>query len=192
MSESDERRRAERFTLSVDVRYLINGESEGCAELSDISETGLAIIGDINAEIGSEIVVYPDGLGRLVGKVVRKTADGVAVHLNLSEFQRKSIQTRISCALEGAPYLRLADDRSHVRIRYNIETTAQIEGAPESVGCTIIDMSGSGCLVSSTIKPDIGTPVTIGALRGRVCRVSDNGFAIEFFNTVEERRKKTA
>ncbi len=192
MSKSDERRCAERFTLSVDVRYLINGEAEGSAELADISKTGLAIIGDIDAELGSQIVVYPEGLGRLVGKVVRKTASGVAVHLNLSENQRKSIQTRISCALEGAPYLRLADDRSHVRIRYNIETTAQIEGAPESVGCTIIDMSGSGCLVSSTMQPEIGTPVAIGALRGRVCRLSESGFAIEFFNTVEERRKKSA
>lgn len=192
MINSDDRRRAERFTLSVDVRYLIDGESEGRAELADISETGLAIVGDIDAEIGSEIVVYPEGLGRLVGRVVRKTADGIAVHLVLNDVQRKSIHNRISCALLGAPYLRLADDRSHVRIRYNIETTAQIEGAPDNVDCTIVDMSGSGCLVASTMKPEIGTPVTIGALRGRVCRLSENGFAIQFVNTVEERRKKSA
>lgn len=180
MGEGQDKRGARRFALSVDVKFLLRGSVEGEGALLDISETGLALLADTIAYEGDEIVAYPEGLGRLTGRVVRVFDGGVGVALTLSRLQRETIRERIATVLNGAPYLRLSENRSHIRIRYNIETTARIEGVREFFSCTIVDMSRSGCLLRSDMNPDIGAMVSVGALSGEVIRKEDGLFAVQF------------
>ena len=49
-----------------------------------------------------------------------------------------------------------------------------------TVKCLIIDMSRSGVAVSAGVVPDIGTPLAVGKLIGRVIRHFKGGFAVEF------------
>lgn len=184
MGEDQDKRGAKRFALSVDVKFLLRGNVEGEGALLDISETGLALLADTIAYEGDEIVAYPEGLGRLAGRVVRVFDGGVGVALTLSRLQRESIRERIATVLDGAPYMRLSENRSHIRIRYNIETTARVEGEPNFFACTIVDMSKSGCLLRSDLKPEIGAIVSVGALSGEVIRLDDDMFAVRFQRAV--------
>ena len=47
-------------------------------------------------------------------------------------------------------------------------------------------MSLSGVALHSTIKPEIGTLVTVGQTAGRVVRQFDNGIALEFTRLLPE------
>jgi hypothetical protein len=46
--------------------------------------------------------------------------------------------------------------------------------------CFIIDISTSGVAVSANVQPEIGTPLAVGTLVGRVVRHLDDGFAVRF------------
>ncbi|MCK5746211.1 MAG: PilZ domain-containing protein [Oricola sp.] len=180
MTTNDERRNARRFALSVDVKFLLRGVDEGAGMLLDISETGLALLSDADAKENDPIVVYPLGLGRIEGTVVRRFEGGVGISFALSQSQKESLRTRIEAALEGRTYMRLVEKRSDLRIRYNIETTAWIEGLDAPAACTIVDMSKSGCLLRSEASPSVGADILVGALRGKVSRRVDDGFAVRF------------
>ena len=177
---SDNRREADRRRLSVDLKFLLDGRHEATGMLLDISETGLALISDMHAKKGDDIVVYPIGLGRLAGKVVRIFEGGMGVQFTLSPGQREVVRERLEAALGGMPYMRLSEKRSSFRIRYNIETYAQVDGHEERIACIIKDMSRTGCLLQSETQPQIGLDLTLGTLRGRVVRHVTDGFAIEF------------
>ena len=60
----------------------------------------------------------------------------------------------------------------------------RIEPPPELsvsfVPCFVIDISQSGIAVSAHIWPDLGTPMAVGKLVGRVVRYLDVGFALQF------------
>ena len=48
------------------------------------------------------------------------------------------------------------------------------------VTCRVLDMSLSGAAVVSDTKPPIGALIQLGEAEGRVIRVSEDGFAVEF------------
>ena len=175
-----ERRKAKRFKYSTEAKFLLRGDCESVGRVLDVSEGGIALFTDAEAAEGDEIVVYPEGLGRLQGKVVRTFKGGVGIAFSHTDAQRKTIRKKITQALQGKPYMRLAELRSGVRKKYNLETVVSIDGSPQSIPCTIIDMSESGCLVKCEARPPVGAGVKLGMLKGRVSRFDDQGFAIEF------------
>ena len=46
--------------------------------------------------------------------------------------------------------------------------------------CVVMDVSASGIAVSADLIPDIGTPVAVGKVVGRVVRHFNDGFAVQF------------
>lgn len=179
-STENERRRAKRHQYSTQAKFLLRGEYESVGTLLDVSEGGLALLTEANVEEGDDIVIYPEGLGRLAGKVVRLFHGGVGVAFSHSDAQRETVRKKIIQALKGAPYMRLSEQRSGVRIRYSLDTVVSIDGSRNAVACTIVDMSPSGCLLKCDAKPPIGVKVRVGMLEGRVSRYDDQGFAVEF------------
>ena len=53
---------------------------------------------------------------------------------------------------------------------------------------TIVDVSQSGVALAlaSPVAPPVGTPVTVGATKGRVVRLFAQGVAVEFARIVPE------
>lgn len=198
MNQDDGNRRdARRFPLSVDLKFLLRGHQESTGMLLDISEAGLALLSETSAQEGDDIVVYPIGLGRLAGKVVRVFDGGMGVEFVLSRGQRDIIRERLKNVLGHVPYMRLMEKRSSFRIQYNIETFAYVDNEQKALACVIRDMSRSGCRLQSESKPAIGAGVTLGTLQGRVVRHLADGFAIEFIrlphaNVEEPKRRQSA
>jgi hypothetical protein len=180
MTASEERRGAPRFPVSARARFLLNGEHEGEGSILDISETGVALCLETPAKAGDRIIIYAEGLGRLCGRVVRKFSSGVGVALSLTPSQRATTGKKIAAALNGAQYLRLVEERSGLRRRYNIETSARWGDKSAPVACTIVDMSSSGCRLKCGARPAVGEKVVIGVLKGFAVRHTEDGFAVEF------------
>lgn len=191
MIPADERRETKRHKLSIDLKFLLRGDVEAAGVLLDISASGLAFFTDVDAAAGDEIVVYAAGLGRLPGRVARKFKGGIAVRLTLSSAQRKSVEERIEAALSGAPYLKLTERRGDLRIKYNLDTVAQIRGG-KAFRCTIVDMSRGGCRLRAEESPAIGAEISVGALKGVVIRHVENGFSVKFQKFAERRAETSA
>lgn len=175
-----ERRKAKRFKYSTEAKFLLRGVSESVGRVLDVSEGGIALFTDAEAAEGDDIVIYPEGLGRLQGKVVRTFKGGIGIAFSHTDAQRETIRKKITQALQGKPYMRLSELRSGVRKKYNLDTTVSIEGSGQSIPCTIVDMSESGCLVKCDARPPVGAGVRVGMLKGRVSRFDDQSFAVEF------------
>jgi hypothetical protein len=179
-----DRRRAKRHSLLADVKFLIGGRTEAFGKLIDISESGLALATAATAREGDEVIAYPSGLGRVSGYVSRVFEGGFAFVFDLSARQRQVLVQRMQAALSGATYMRLADRRDSLRIRYNLETIATLENE-ESFSCVIVDMSKTGCRLRCIARPDEGAMIRIGALKGVVSRQLEDGVAVKFDETLK-------
>jgi hypothetical protein len=180
MTEDDNRRAYKRRELDLGVRFISREDLETTGRVIDISEGGLAMKTDAAANIGDTIVAYPEGLGRLTGRVVRRFEGGVAIQFDLSDTQRAYLKKRIDSAINGETYIRLLENRAHKRISVNLASEARLLDTGAKFPCRIIDISESGAGVASSDRPEIGARVQIGSLKGRVCRHTEQGFAIEF------------
>ncbi len=178
--EDDNRRTYKRRELDLGVRFISREDLETTGRVVDISEGGLAMKTDAVADLGDTIVAYPEGLGRLTGKVVRRFEGGIAIQFDLSDTQRAYLKKRIDSAINGETYIRLLENRAHKRISVNLASEAKLLDTGGKFACRIIDISESGAGVESNERPDIGLRIQIGSLKGKVCRHTEQGFAIEF------------
>jgi hypothetical protein len=178
--KDDERRIYKRQEIDLGVRFISREDLETTGRVIDISEGGLAMKTDAAADMGDTIIAYPEGLGRLTGKVVRKFEGGIAIQFDLSDTQRTYLKKRIESAVSGGTYIRLLENRVHKRVAVNLASEARLLDTGEKFTCRIIDISESGAGVSSSERPAVGMRIQIGSLKGRVCRHTEEGFAIEF------------
>ncbi|MHA7871116.1 MAG: PilZ domain-containing protein [Hyphococcus sp.] len=192
MADGKERRQFDRTELDLTVRFITREDLETTGQLLDISEGGLAMLTDTAAEVGDPVIAYPDRLGRLTGKVVRKFDGGVAIEFEMSEAQREHLRKRIESAMTGVPYMRLLENRKHKRVELNLDSVAHMEDGGEFFKCQIIDLSESGSLIRANKKPALGAMVRIGSLRGAVRRHTEEGFAIEFAKDAASKQKTTS
>jgi hypothetical protein len=78
-----------------------------------------------------------------------------------------------------------AAERRHTRYEpTNTSARFALPGGREQ-RCEVIDISLSGAGLRSRLKPSIGSPVTLGRMKGRVVRHFADGFAIEFLTPLE-------
>ncbi|NOX93832.1 MAG: PilZ domain-containing protein [Alphaproteobacteria bacterium] len=174
----------ERTELGLTVRFITREDLETTGTLIDISAGGLSMLTETEAKIGDPVIAYPDRLGRLTGKVVRKFEGGVAVQFEMSDTQREHLRKRIESALSGVPYLRLLENRKHKRITLNLESECCVESSGEKFKCHIMDISETGSKIQADQSPEIGETVRIGSLHGVVIRHIAEGFAIEFSKSI--------
>lgn len=180
MGQDADRRIFARRQIDLAVRFITRRDLEAAGKLQDISEGGLRMKTNAAAEIGDEIIAYPEGLGRLTGKIVRRNEDSVAVEFTMSDSQRSHLAKRIASALSGIPYLRLLDKRLHGRVEANIKSQAENLRTGECFECEIMNFSPAGAALRAAGQPPLGEDIRIGTIRGRVSRLTEDGFAIEF------------
>ena len=191
MTGTENKRQYERTELELTVRFTVGENEETTGRLLDISAGGLAMLTDAPAQAGDLVIAYPDGLGRLTGKVVRVFDGGLAIEFEMSDAQREALRKRIHSAVTGVPYIRLLDKRKHKRIELNLDSEARTEPDGDCFECQIIDISETGSQVRAKHKPALGEMVRIGSLRGEVRRHTDTGFAIEFVKEGAHERAAT-
>lgn len=174
-----ERRRFRRLPLAVSGRLLDSAGHEQDCRTSDISPGDVRIAAPTLPSVGERVVIYLEGIGRVSGKVARKCGEGeVAVIFDFSAHKREKLAEQLTIAINRdlgieepvRPIIR--DGAQHVRLEF--ETGEAYEGE-------VTDFSLAGITVRSNRAPPlIGVWVRVGTVYGRVARIIDGGFAIDF------------
>lgn len=181
------------------VRFI--GRIGGCYQLHDRkSKNGVKIFACstqsvspfqvvINAPVtGSSMArvsINLDHLGIITGEVTRRFSGGMTVNLIPEKTDIELLASRITWVSKRA--LKMAEDhRSSKRIMPKNPRSRLIFADGMVMECFVIDMSETGVAVSADICPELGTPLAIGTVVGRVVRHLKNGFAVNFVETLEQ------
>ncbi len=174
-----ERRRFRRMPMEVSGRLLDPFGREHDCRTADISPGDVRIAATRLPEVGERVVIYLDGFGRVSGKVARRCNEGeVAVIFDFSAHKREKMAEQLTLAVNRElginESVRPAIRDGAQLVRLEFETGENYEGE-------IVDFSLAGITVKTKRPPPlIGGWVRIGNVYGRVARVIEGGFAIDF------------
>ncbi len=90
-----DRRRHPRIPLALRGRYMLEGGSEYPCVTRDVSRMGVAIQGVPVGAIGERVIAYLEELGRIEGRVVRRSEDWFAIELVATPHKLERIDEKI-------------------------------------------------------------------------------------------------
>lgn len=174
-----ERRSFQRVRIKVYGRFMLEDRSEHPCQVIEMSPGNMALHCDRIGEPGERVIAYIDHIGRVEGVIVRTFHSGFAMTVLASERKREKLAAQLTW-LANRHELDLPEDRRHERVapRNPISVLHLMDG--RQYPCRIIDLSLSGAAVEIDVRPALGTPVSLGTMRGRVVRHFEDGVAIEF------------
>ena len=174
-----DRRRHRRVPVTVFGRFMREDKQEYPCQVINMSAGGMAILAPVICQEGERIVAYLDNLGRIEGVVVRCFEGGFAMRILASLHKRERIANLLTW-LTNQKALGLGEERKHERVVPRINASKLILPNGDVHNCRVIDVSLSGASVACAVKPEIGTVVILGRMRGRVVRHHDQGVALQF------------
>jgi hypothetical protein len=130
--------------------------------------------------VGERVVAYFDHIGGVEGLVVREFDGGFAIKFNSTKHKREKLAAQLTWLANRSELV--ADGRRHERVTpKNGDSTLQLsEGI--TLTCRVLDVSISGASIATPARPEIGTEVMLGKLRGRVVRHHPQGFGVQFID----------
>jgi hypothetical protein len=179
MRDFPERRNFHRIEVDLLGRFMLENRSEYPCRVRDISPGDAAVLAIAEARLGERVIFYVDHLGRMEGMVRRLFRGGFAVDLAMSDRKREKMAAQLTW-LANRHELNLPEDRRHERLQPKnpfIEITLD-DGRKYKV--KLIDLSLSGAAVQSAVRPAVGSRIVLGHTQGRVVRLLEEGFAVEF------------
>lgn len=173
-----ERRRFRRLPVVVGGRMLDTLGREHDCRTADISPGDVRIVAPVLPNVGERVVIYLEGFGRVSGNVVRRGEDGAAVIFDFTAHKREKMAEQLTLAINKDLGIqepeRPAPRDDGQRIQLQFETGETYEGE-------ILDFSLAGITIRSHRPPPLlGVWVRVGNVYGRVARLIENGFAIDF------------
>lgn len=174
-----ERRNFQRVRVKVHGRYMLEDRSEHACQVIDMSPGNVALRCARVGVPGERVIAYLDHIGRVEGIVTRRLDDGFAMTIIASERKRDKLAAQLTW-LANKHELDLPEDRRHERITPRNPITLLKLPDGRQYQCRIIDLSLSGAAVELETKPENGTQVLLGSMRGTVVRQFEDGVAVEF------------
>lgn len=177
-----ERRRFRRIPIEVSGRMLDPLGREHDCRTADISPGDIRIAAPILPGVGDRVVLYLDGFGRVSGHVARRCGEGeVAIIFDFSAHKREKIAEQLTVAANKDLFtnLELSDETKTAAPTDNL-TRCEFEDGSVCTG-EILDFSLAGVTVRTRRAPPlIGSWVCVGSIHGRVARLIEGGFAVDF------------
>ena len=178
-SSRAERRNFQRVPVKLYGRFMLEDRTEHACQVIDMSPGNVALRADRLAVTGERVIVYLDHVGRIEGVVTRRLQGGFAMTVNASEGKRDKLAAQLTW-LANKHELDLPEDRRHERLQPRNPRNVLKLSDGRQYQCKIADLSLSGAGVEIEMKPELGTEVLLGSIRGRVVRHFADGVAIEF------------
>jgi hypothetical protein len=174
-----ERRRFRRMPVQVSGRLLDTFGREHDCRTEDISPGDVRIAATTLPIVGERVVIYLEGIGRVTGKVARTCGEGeVAVIFDFTAHKREKMAEQLTLlvnrdlGIEEPVRPTRRDGAQHIKLEF--ETGETYEGE-------VVDFSLAGITIKTKRSPPlIGMWVRVGAVYGRVARLIEGGFAIDF------------
>ena len=176
---NQERRKHQRVKVQLTGRYMLQNRKEYACQTIDMSPGGVAMIAEMAPQVGELVVAYVDHVGRLEGRCIRLFGQGFAMNVAGTPRRRDKLANQLTW-FANRQSLGLPEDRRHER--YALADPRSTLTLPNgvTVPCRVMDVSLSGAAVATDITATIGSPVRLGRIPGRVVRLLEGGFAVEF------------
>ena len=176
---SVDRRAHQRVAVDLTGRFMTQEREEHVCRAIDMSPGGATLRTSSAPPVGTRVVAYLDHVGRIEGEVTRAIEGGFAMTVKATLRRRDKLAAQLTYLANRAA-LSLPEDRRHARVSLS-ETSAVLTLVNGTqIPIDIIDASVSGAAVATDVRPDVGTPGFVGAVRGRIVRHIEGGLAIEF------------
>lgn len=182
-----DRRDDVRVIVNFPARYMLankrhlNGERcEFACRIVNVSMSHMAFAAPVSGAIGERVIVYTELFGRLHGAITRVMTTGFVISIAASPQTREKLAAKLDWLAKQKESPELPDSRRHARVvpKNPMATILLADGS--SISCLVIDFSDSGVAVSADLYPELGTPLAVGKMVGRVVRRFAEGFAVEF------------
>lgn len=181
-----ERRGDARIVLSVPGRFMLasrrdmEGERrEFPCRIVNMSAHAVALATSVPGEIGERAIVHVEQFGKLEGWIVRLFNGGFLVEISATKNERATLAAKIEW-YEKHKNHDAENQRKNGRIVPKDPCSTLIFADGTTTECLVKDVSATGAAVSSDLIPEIGTPVAVGKIVGRVVRKFKDGFAVHF------------
>lgn len=130
--------------------------------------------------IGDRITSHFGEFGEFEGSVSDTRNGSILLELEMTSERRQWMADKLAWLEKTRRDPLIQDARQDARFVPQVSHTTLTMADGKVSTCFIIDMSATGVAVSSEIQPEIGTPLAVGSLVGRVVRVFETGFAVRF------------
>ena len=152
--------------------------------LCSISTRMLVMVGPVIGKEGEMVSAHFNEFGILRGRITRRLASGFVVNLDMSEADREKLGAKIDWHKKHV-HAQVPDKREHRRILPRDPRSIIVLADGQKVPCFVIDVSRSGAAVSAHFWPELGMPMALGRVVGRVVRHLEVGFALQFIQPQE-------
>jgi hypothetical protein len=182
-----------RSIVSIPGKYSLASRRDGqgnrrefaCRAVS-ISAHAVVLAAPVTGHPGERVIAHVGQFGRLQGKILRAMERGFVMRITATDVERTKLARKILW-LEKHKNHELPECREHGRIVPEDPHSTLILPDGRRLTCLVIDMSVSGAAVSAEIVPELGMPLALGKVIGRVVRRFDEGFAIQFISAQHPR-----
>lgn len=130
--------------------------------------------------IGDRITSHFGEFGEFEGSVSDTRNGSILLELEMTPERRQWMADKLAWLEKTRRDPLIQDARKDARFVPQVSHTTLTMADGKVSTCFIIDMSATGVAVSSEVQPGIGTPLAVGSLVGRVVRVFETGFAVQF------------
>ena len=152
--------------------------------LCSISTKMLVAVGPVVGREGEIVSSHFNEFGILRGRITRRLASGFVTDLQLTDSEREKLGAKIDWHKKHV-HAQVPDKREHRRILPRDPRSVIVLADGQKVPCFIIDVSRSGAAVSAHFWPELGMPMALGRIVGRVVRHLEVGFALQFIQPQE-------
>lgn len=174
-----------RFVGRISGRYTLperpplSGVSVFACRTQSLSPGETILSAPVSGSVGTPVSANLDHVGLIHGQISRHIDGGFAMVLDDERNDIDNVTARIDW-LKKRRVAGIPDNRSHKRFIPRAAETHIVLADGQLLKCFIIDMSASGVAISMDFQPEIGTPLAVGSVVGRVVRHLDVGFAVKF------------
>lgn len=178
-SEPAERSSFSRVRIDLLGRFMREDRTEFPCRAENMSPGDVSVTASVVPVENERIIVYIDHIGRLEGAVSRVFEGGFDLAFQSTPRKREKLAAQLTW-FANRHELSLPEDRRHERNAPENPFVDMVLDDGRRYPAQIIDLSLSGAAVTSSIRPAVGSRITLGTTTGRIVRHIEDGFAVEF------------
>jgi len=170
---------------ALESRMRLPGVQIFACRLQSISPRQVVAAAPVPGRIGERITVNFEPFGTVRGAIGRHIEDGFVMDVEGDDEERWRLAAKIEW-YKKRTFAGVGDKRQHRRFMPRDPRSAIVLAGGQMLPCLVIDMSASGAAVSADHTPELGEPLAIGRVVGRVVRKLEVGFAVQFVTAQEQ------
>lgn len=174
-----DQRRHQRVDVTLHGRYMLPDRTEHECMTVDMSPGGVLFRAPVSGGLGDRVIAYLETVGRIEGKIARKTAQGFAMTINATIRRRDKLASQLTW-LANRSELGLPEDRRHERYVPKNPHARLVTASGAELMVRLIDISLSGTAFNTDTPFNKGDLILLNQTPAKVVRVFERGVAVEF------------